>query len=181
MLVKRVTSVGKKKVYDISVADAEHYILENGVVTHNTGIYYSADNIWIIGRRQDKEGTEILGYEFIINAEKSRFIKEKSKIPVRVSWEGGINKFSGLLELAVEGGFVHKGKKGRSIGYAHMNHETGEVEDKVFYEHETENAEFWDRYLKDKKFKDYVASVYAIPEDQKEVVIQEEDEDIDGE
>lgn len=156
-------------------------MFSKAVVSGGTGIYYSADNIWIIGRRQDKEGTEILGYEFIINAEKSRFIKEKSKIPVRVSWEGGINKFSGLLELAVEGGFVHKGKKGRSTGYSHMNHETGEVEDKVFYEHETENADFWNRYLKDAKFKTYVASVYAIPEEQKEQTFQEEDEDIDGE
>ncbi len=154
-------------------------MFSKAVVSGGTGIYYSADNIWIIGRRQDKDGTEILGYEFIINAEKSRFIKEKSKIPIRVSWEGGINKFSGLLELAVEGGFVHKGKKGRSIGYSHMNSETGEVEDKVFYEHETENDEFWNRYLKDQKFKDYVAAAYAIPEEQKAQTHDEELEDAD--
>ena len=55
------------------------------------------DNIWIVGRQQDKSGTEIKGYHFIINIEKSRYVKEKSKIPISVSWEGGIQSYSGLL------------------------------------------------------------------------------------
>ena len=55
------------------------------VVSGGTGIYYSADNIWIIGRQQDKEGDEMKGYHFIINIEKSRFVREKSKIPISVS------------------------------------------------------------------------------------------------
>ena len=50
------------------------------VVGGGTGIYYSADNIWILGRQQDKVGTEIKGYHFVINVEKSRYVKEKSKI-----------------------------------------------------------------------------------------------------
>jgi RecA/RadA recombinase len=45
------------------------------VVSGGTGIYYSADNIYIIGRQQEKEGTEVVGYNFIINVEKSRFVK----------------------------------------------------------------------------------------------------------
>lgn len=137
-------------------------MFSKAVVSGGTGIYYSADNIWIIGRRQEKEGTEVTGYHFIINEEKSRFVREKSKIPISVSWEGGIEKYSGLLELAVEGNFVHKGKKGRSLGYFHMDHTTGEVEEKAHYEKETMNAEFWDRYLKLPAFNDYIESRYKI-------------------
>ena len=41
MKIKSVKSVGKKEVYDLSIADDnydnQHYILENGVVSHNTG------------------------------------------------------------------------------------------------------------------------------------------------
>ena len=48
MKIASVAPVGKKKVYDLSVEDVEHYVLENGIVTHNTGVYYSADNIFII-------------------------------------------------------------------------------------------------------------------------------------
>lgn len=41
MKIKSVKAVGKKEVYDLSVADVEHYVLENGIVTHNTGVMYS--------------------------------------------------------------------------------------------------------------------------------------------
>jgi hypothetical protein len=82
------------------------------IVSGGTGAYYSADNIWIIGRQQDKVGTEIQGYHFIINVEKSRFVREKSKIPISVSWEGGIEKWSGLLDVALETGHVIKPKNG---------------------------------------------------------------------
>ena len=73
------------------------------VVGCGTGIYYSADNIWIIGRQQVKSGTEVQGYNFVIKVEKSRFVKEQSKIPVSVSWEGGIQPYSGLLQFALAG------------------------------------------------------------------------------
>jgi len=137
-------------------------MFSKAVVSGGTGIYYSADNIWIIGRRQEREGTEVTGYHFIINEEKSRFVREKSKIPISVSWEGGIEKYSGLLDIAVEGGFVYKGKKGRSLGFFHMDKETGEVEEKAHYERETMNAEFWDRYLKSEAFNTYIESRYKI-------------------
>ena len=39
-------------------------------------------------------------------------VKEKSKIPISVSWEGGIQKWSGLLDVAVQGGYVVKPKNG---------------------------------------------------------------------
>ena len=47
------------------------------VVGGGTGSYYAADNIYILGRQQEKEGTEVIGYNFIINVEKSRYTKEK--------------------------------------------------------------------------------------------------------
>ena len=47
------------------------------IVGGGTGSYYSADNIFILGRQQEKEGTEVVGYNFIINVEKSRYVKEK--------------------------------------------------------------------------------------------------------
>ena len=72
------------------------------VVGGGTGSYYSADNIFILGRQQEKEGTEVVGYNFIINVEKSRHVREKSKIPVTVKHDGGISTWSGLLEMALE-------------------------------------------------------------------------------
>lgn len=82
------------------------------VVSGGTGIYYSADNIFIIGRQQNKDGTEVLGYNFVLNVEKSRFVREKSKLPITVSFEKGISKWSGLLDLALETGHVVKPSNG---------------------------------------------------------------------
>ena len=105
------------KMKNIPLLAVNHTYKEIGlfpkdVVGGGTGIYYSADNIWIIGRRQQKTGTEVTGYEFVINIEKSRYVKEKSKIPISVSWEGGIEEFSGLLDVALAGGYVVKPSNG---------------------------------------------------------------------
>ena len=41
-------------------------LFPKAIVSGGTGIYYSANNIWILGRRQNKTGTEVTGYDFII-------------------------------------------------------------------------------------------------------------------
>ena len=158
MQIKSVTSVGKRKVYDISVKDAEHYVLENGVVTHNTGSYYSADNIFIIGRQQEKDGADLVGYNFIINVEKSRYVREKSKIPITVTSESGIQKYSGLLDIALESGHVIKPSNG---WYSKVDKETGEVGEKVRFD-KTQTKSFWENILNNKEFKTFVERKYEI-------------------
>ena len=128
------------------------------VVGGGTGIYYSADNIWILGRQQDKKGTEIQGYHFVINVEKSRYVKEKSKIPITVSWDGGVRKYSGLLDCALAGGYVTKPSNG---WYAVVNKATGEVGPKVRYDVTNDQA-FWDPVFSDTDFKDFLKKQYQI-------------------
>ena len=159
MKIKNISKVGTRKVYDLSVQDAEHYVLENGVVTHNTGIYYSADNIYIIGRQQEKDGNEITGYNFIINVEKSRFVREKSKVPIEVTYEGGISKWSGLLDIALESGHVIKPSNG---WYSRVNKDTGEVEPKKWRVKDTYSKDFWLEVLTDKTFREYIDNKYRM-------------------
>ena len=134
-------------------------LFPKAVVSGGTGIYYSADNIWIIGRQQDKKGTQIQGYHFVINVEKSRFVKEKSKVPISVSWEGGIQTYSGLLDVALAGGYVTKPNVG---WYARVDKETGEIEDTKVREKDTLTKKFWDPIFKDTDFKEFVKSYYSI-------------------
>ena len=152
-------------IKDIPAIVVNHTYKEIGlfpkdVVSGGTGIYYSADNIYIIGRRQQKTGTEVTGYEFVINVEKSRFVREKSKIPVEVSWEAGISKWSGLLDMAIESGHVVKPANG---WYQKVNPETGEVlpEAKVRLK-DTQTKEFWLPILQDKTFSDWIRNRYTI-------------------
>jgi hypothetical protein len=159
MKIANITPIGKQKVYDLSVEEVEHYVLENGVVTHNTGIYYSADNIYIIGRQQEKTGSDVTGYNFIINVEKSRFVREKSKIPVEVSFEGGIAKWSGLLDMALESGHVIKPSNG---WYQRVNTKTGEAIDPKSRRADTYSKDFWLPILQDDTFIDWITKRYTI-------------------
>ncbi len=148
---------------DIPMVVVNHTYKEIGmfpkdIVGGGTGSYYSADNIYILGRQQEKDGTEIVGYNFIINVEKSRYVKEKSKIPVNVSFDGGINKYSGLLDIALEGNFVTKPANG---WYAKVDKATGEIGDKVRFD-ATQTPEFMEPLLANPEFKDYVNQKYGI-------------------
>ena len=129
------------------------------VVSGGTGIYYSADNIWIVGRQQDKQGTEIKGYHFVINVEKSRYVKEKSKIPISVSWDGGVQQWSGLLDVAMSGNYVSKPSPG---WYCRIDKSTGELVEPKVREKETLNEEFWKPIIEETDFKQYVTNKYSI-------------------
>jgi RecA/RadA recombinase len=129
------------------------------IVGGGTGSYYSADNIYILGRQQEKEGTEVVGYNFIINVEKSRHVKEKSKIPVSVSFDGGISKWSGLLDLALESGHVVKPSNG---WYSKVDVETGVIEDKKYRIKDTDTKDFWLPILQQKSFYNFVKDKYSI-------------------
>jgi RecA/RadA recombinase len=129
------------------------------VVSGGTGIMYSADNVWIIGRQQDKDGAEVKGYHFIINVEKSRFVKEKSKVPVSVSWDGGIERFSGLLDIALLSGHVTKPSQG---WYCRVDTETGEEIYPKVRAKDTLNKEFWKPILSDPNFNEFVQNHYMV-------------------
>ena len=128
------------------------------VVSGGTGLYYSADDIWILGRRQNKEGTSIVGYDFVINVDKSRYVREKSIIPISVTWEGGVDAYSGLLDVALAGQFVVKPSNG---WYSKVDQETGEVEEKKYRAKEL-TAEFWSDILASNNFKDFVEENFKI-------------------
>ena len=149
---------------DIPLLAVNHTYQEIGmfpkaIVSGGTGVYYSSNNIWIIGRQQEKKGTEIQGYNFIINIEKSRFVKEKSKIAISVTWEGGIEPYSGLLDVALLGGYVTKPSMG---WYSRVNTTTGEVEDKKVRLSETLTKEWWGPVFKDTDFKQFIKNKFEV-------------------
>ena len=129
------------------------------VVGGGTGSYYAADNIFILGRQQEKEGTEVVGYNFIINVEKSRYVREKSKIPVTVRHDGGISRWSGLLDMALESGHVIKPSNG---WYSRVNKDTGEVEDQKFRAAQCDTKEFWLPILQAPSFQKWVKETYQV-------------------
>ena len=148
---------------DIPMVVVNHTYMEIGmfpkaIVGGGTGSYYSADNIYILGRQQEKDGADLVGYSYIINVEKSRYVREKSKIPVTVRFDGGVSKYSGLLDMALESGHVTKPSNG---WYSRVNTKTGEVEPKKWRLADTDVPEFWDQILENDSFKDWIRDNYS--------------------
>jgi hypothetical protein len=163
---------------DIPMVAVNHIYMEQGlypkaIVSGGTGVYLSADNIFILGRQQEKEGTETIGYNFIINVEKSRYVREKSKIPIEVKFEGGVSTWSGLLDIAIESGHVIKPSMG---WYSRVNKETGEIEDKKWRAKDTDSKLFWQSIISSASFQEYIKNSYQVSNG--DIIT---DEDIDAE
>lgn len=151
-------------IKDIPLVAVNHTYKEIGlypkdIVGGGTGSYYAADNIFILGRQQEKDGTELSGWNFIINVEKSRYVKEKSKIPITVKFDGGLSKWSGLIDIALEHNIVVKPSNG---WYSRVNLDTGEVEEKKWRLADTNSKEFWNPIINHDKFKEAVKSKYQV-------------------
>lgn len=131
------------------------------IISGGQGILLAANTAWIIGRQQEKEGTETTGYNFIINVEKSRFVREKSKIPIAVTFEGGISKWSGLMDLALESGHVIKPSNG---WYQRKG------DDKKLRFADTNNKDFWIPILTDESFRHWVTDKFKLTREEKPVV-----------
>ncbi len=123
------------------------------IVAGGTGIYYSANSIIIIGRSQEKDADGIKGWNFSMNIEKSRYVREKSKLSFLVTYDGGISKWSGLIDEALESGHVVKPSNGwyQKVG-----------EDKKYRLAETDNKEFWMSILVDPAFQEFVTKKYKL-------------------
>ena len=151
-------------IKDVPLIAVNHTYMEIGmfpkaVVSGGTGVMYSADNVWIIGRQQEKVGTEVQGYHFVINVEKSRFVKEKSKIPITVTWEGGMEKWSGLTDVALQMGYVIKPKNG---WYQAKNPETGEELSGNVRMKDTLKEDFWKVLFEKTDFLDAIEKRFKI-------------------
>jgi RecA/RadA recombinase len=131
------------------------------VVSGGTGAYLAANDIWIIGREQEKDKDKSLtGYTFSINIDKSRSVKEKSRIEVTVTFDGGIEKWSGLFDVAVQGGFIHKVN---AQSYNLFDQETGEIDPQKYTRADLEyNDEVWSTLVTNPKFKDYIHETFAL-------------------
>lgn len=153
---------------DLPMVAINHTYKEQGsmyprdVVSGGTGGIYSSNDIWIISRSQEKEGTELAGYTFTINIEKSRQVKEKSKIPLTVMFDGGITRYSGLLDLALEAGMVIKPSMG---WFQKVDPATGEVLDGKYRAKDTNTAEFWEPLLRSEEFNDAVRHKFLLVHD----------------
>lgn len=136
-----------------------------------TGPLLAAQNVIFVSRAQDKDGTELQGFDFTLIVEKSRRVIEKSKIALNVSFKNGINRYSGLLELAIEFGLVDNSSKGWYV-------RTTVAGDKKWRRSDTDCVEFWKPIMADTNFFECVEGKFRLPEGSETNIF--EDEPVDG-
>jgi len=167
----------KVKMLGIPMAVVAHTyqtleMFSKAVLSGGTGLYYSADQIYIIGKSQSKGTTsatskDLLGYNFTLRVEKSRFIKENSKIPITVHYEKGILKYSGLVDIAKAAGIIENARIGRSGAYKLVVDDPealGIEEDIMTLTGDImTDDDFWEKVFKYTNFQEVVEAVYKIP------------------
>lgn len=123
------------------------------VVSGGQAVMLAANNVWIIGKSQEKDADGIKGWNFTINVEKSRFVKEKSKLSFLVTYDGGFAKYSGLMDEALESGACFKPSNG---WYSKKG------EEKKYRFDDTNNKEFWASILADAEFQEFIKNKYQL-------------------
>ena len=99
----------KEKVYDIEVGGKEHYVLENGIVCHNSGgsgLKYAASTIVFLSKKKDKDNDE--GNIIVCKLDKSRFTKPQKVVETKLSYVSGLSRYAGLVEIAEKHGIFKK-------------------------------------------------------------------------
>jgi RecA/RadA recombinase len=70
------------------------------VMGGGTGLYYAATNIIFLSKRKEKVGTEVIGNIIHCKNQKSRLTIENKMIDALVTYDKGLDRYYGMLELA---------------------------------------------------------------------------------
>ena len=69
-----------------------------------SGLKYAASSIIFLSKKKDKDGTEVVGNIVHCKNHKSRLTIENKMVDVRLSYDKGLDRYYGLLELAIKFG-----------------------------------------------------------------------------
>ena len=67
-----------------------------------SGLKYAASQIIYLSKKKDKDGSAVVGNIIHCKTYKSRLTKENQMVDVRLSYTRGLDRYYGLLELAIE-------------------------------------------------------------------------------
>lgn len=104
-------------------------------------VYYASTLILSLRKSLSKDGKEVIGSIVKMTTEKSRLTKEKQTVETVINFDGGLDRYHGLVDLAIESGaieyngrqFIIDGKKvwGKTIASNPEQYFTKEVLDKI--------------------------------------------------
>ena len=113
-LIKKNYSDIKKDVYDIEVQNEHNYILDNGIVSHNSGLVYASSIVVLMQKyklKEDEDGkktTTVNGIRAKCKVSKTRYAKPFEEIEIHIPYDTGMNIYSGLTEMFEKYGLLAK-------------------------------------------------------------------------
>ena len=69
-----------------------------------SGLKYAASSIVYLSKKKEKDGTEVIGNIIHCKNHKSRLTQENKMVDVRLTYNKGLDKYYGLLDLAIKYG-----------------------------------------------------------------------------
>lgn len=139
-----------------------------------TAVKLVANTAIIFSKSQEKDGTELSGFNVHLNIFKSRYIKEKSRLSMLLRFDGGFDQLSGIMDLAVEAGLITVPSK----GFYHVTDPvTGELlnEGKKMRRKEVETTQYLVPIMRSEKFKRHIRDEYCLANDDKQTIVEEFD------
>lgn len=128
-------------------------IYSKTVVSGGTAVMYIANQVFIITKSVAKEGDEVVGNDFNIRVEKSRSINVPSKFSFRVIRGKGIQRYSGLFDLAMEAEIVKEVTKGWYSAPGYEKARKKEIEN---------DSALWEALIEDNSFDDFIKKKYQL-------------------
>lgn len=113
-IIKKKINVEHEDVYDIEVDTDHHYLLENGVVSHNSGPIYASSIVLAMRKlklKEDEEGnktTDVKGIRAQCKIMKTRYNQPFTQVEVKIPYDRGMDPYSGLFDLFQQKGLIVK-------------------------------------------------------------------------
>jgi len=123
-----------------------------------------SDSIWFISKSKQRDKVDNkevqTGWVFNIKIMKSRFVREQTVIPICVRYEGGIDKYHGVLEFARLVGAVDMPRS----GWYCRTDLVGFVDDKQIAKSQM-TPEWYESILSNSDFQDLIAAKFQLSND----------------
>lgn len=152
--IKKIPLIAINSSYDSMTSVYEEKTIKGG-----KQVMLSSDVILMVTRSQVKDEKELKGWNFNYTCHKSRFVKEKAKFSLLVTYDGGIDQNSGLFDLAMEAGFLKSEKQG-----FYLFNIDGMIDGKSYRRKDIEAnySQFFDKLIKNEEFNKFTKQKYAL-------------------
>lgn len=151
----------RKFIYFVGI---QHVYSETGlfaktVISGGGGSRYASNSAFVFTKSQEKDGTDLTGFNLNVSVYKSRYVREKSRLSLKLLFSSGFQKYSGMFDLLLESGILSKSGN----RYQVTDMDTGEIQEAKVWKKDTENsAEFLEPLINSAYFKKWIENRYRL-------------------